>query len=179
MLTGPLFDPLNDQESASAFVLTPSVQRNVAMLARAVMARNYPILLEGPTSAGKTSVMNIWPNGRTSFRPDQQSRTHRHSRVLGHIRFRSGQRETRLQGGNPRSGPQKGTLVVLDELNLAPQTFSKHSIVFSMIIVNCFYLKPVKLSVLIPISNFSLHKTRLGQFTAVVRHFPGLSVPFP
>jgi midasin len=50
---GPIAcDPLD-----SHFVLTPSVTANLANLARGVVSRKYPVLIQGPTSAGKTSMV--------------------------------------------------------------------------------------------------------------------------
>ena len=39
------------------FVLTPSCQLNLRNIARAAAPQRYPILLQGPTSAGKTSMI--------------------------------------------------------------------------------------------------------------------------
>ena len=39
------------------FVKTPSVERHLRNLARAVLLRRHPILLQGPTSSGKTSLV--------------------------------------------------------------------------------------------------------------------------
>ena len=39
------------------FVQTPSVERHLRNLARAVLLRRHPILLQGPTSSGKTSLV--------------------------------------------------------------------------------------------------------------------------
>ncbi len=36
---------------------TPSVERHLRNLARAVLLRRHPILLQGPTSSGKTSLV--------------------------------------------------------------------------------------------------------------------------
>ena len=44
-------------ESLSSYVLTSSVEANLANLARAVMSHKYPVLIQGPTSAGKTSMI--------------------------------------------------------------------------------------------------------------------------
>ena len=41
----------------STFVLTPSVMTNLRNLARGCLSRRYPILIQGPTSAGKTSII--------------------------------------------------------------------------------------------------------------------------
>jgi midasin len=50
--------PLEISESLSEeFILTESVRINLANLARAVLSRKYPVLIQGPTSAGKTSMV--------------------------------------------------------------------------------------------------------------------------
>ena len=38
-------------------MITPSVEYNLHGLARAVMCGKYPVLIQGPTSAGKTSMI--------------------------------------------------------------------------------------------------------------------------
>ena len=44
-------------QGRSRFILTPSMSTNLRRLARAVAAGPWPILLEGPTSAGKTTLV--------------------------------------------------------------------------------------------------------------------------
>ena len=39
------------------YVVTESVKSHLSNLARAVLLRRHPILLQGPTSAGKTSII--------------------------------------------------------------------------------------------------------------------------
>ena len=39
------------------YVVTESVKSHLSNLARAVLLRSHPILLQGPTSAGKTSII--------------------------------------------------------------------------------------------------------------------------
>ncbi|KAI8840117.1 P-loop containing nucleoside triphosphate hydrolase protein [Chytriomyces cf. hyalinus JEL632] len=48
--------PLEANE-APKYVLTKSVETNLNRLARAVMSSKYPVLIQGPTSAGKTSMV--------------------------------------------------------------------------------------------------------------------------
>ncbi|CAM9828778.1 unnamed protein product, partial [Discosporangium mesarthrocarpum] len=43
--------------NTTRFVLTPSVQETVRCLVRAVASSDFPVLLQGPTSAGKTSAV--------------------------------------------------------------------------------------------------------------------------
>lgn len=47
----------DDDGSRRRFVLTPSVRQHLCNLARAVLVRKHPILLQGPTSSGKTSLV--------------------------------------------------------------------------------------------------------------------------
>ena len=55
---GPLEprDPAVD-EQVGGFVLTPSARGHLANLARAVLLRRFPVLLQGPTASGKTSLV--------------------------------------------------------------------------------------------------------------------------
>ena len=39
------------------YILTPSIRNHVRDLARIMLTRKYPILLQGPTSSGKTSMV--------------------------------------------------------------------------------------------------------------------------
>ena len=47
---GPLHPHQDDN-----YILTPSVQRKLIDLSRMILTRWFPVLIEGPTSAGKTS----------------------------------------------------------------------------------------------------------------------------
>ena len=49
--------PLAINDNGEHFILTPSVQTNLANVSRGVFSRKYPILIQGPTSAGKTSII--------------------------------------------------------------------------------------------------------------------------
>lgn len=46
-----------DPESAGRYVVTPGVRKHLSSLARAALLRRHPILLQGPTSSGKTSLV--------------------------------------------------------------------------------------------------------------------------
>ena len=39
------------------YILTKSVREHLRNLARAVLIKRYPVLLQGPTSSGKTSLV--------------------------------------------------------------------------------------------------------------------------
>ncbi|KAG8982623.1 hypothetical protein FRB90_006670, partial [Tulasnella sp. 427] len=113
---GPL--PLQNTDD---YILTPSVQRKLTDLSRIILTRLFPVLIEGPTSAGKTSAIQYLA----------QCTGHRFVRINNH-------EHTDIQEylGTYVSDPDSGKLVfhdgllvralreghwiVLDELNLAP-----------------------------------------------------------
>ncbi|KAK1228082.1 AAA ATPase midasin [Marasmius sp. AFHP31] len=108
-------DPVDD------YIMTPSVQTKLTDLARIILTRRFPVLIEGPTSSGKTSAVEHLAK-RTG---------HRFIRINNHD-------HTDIQEylGSYVSDPQTGKLVftdgllvralrngdwiVLDEFNLAP-----------------------------------------------------------
>ena len=47
----------DDDGHGRAFVVTPSVRIHLRSLARAALMRRSPVLLQGPTSTGKTSLV--------------------------------------------------------------------------------------------------------------------------
>ena len=49
--------PYEIVEDDQNFIMTQSVEVNLRNLARAVLARKYPVLIQGPTSVGKTSII--------------------------------------------------------------------------------------------------------------------------
>ena len=57
---GPI-DPVDwsepDASGRSKFILTPSAKTNLRRLARSIASGPWPVLLEGPTSAGKTTLV--------------------------------------------------------------------------------------------------------------------------
>ena len=52
---GPFKEQYDKQESN--FILTQSVEKNLNHLSRAIVSRKYPVLIQGPTSVGKTSII--------------------------------------------------------------------------------------------------------------------------
>ncbi|RDB14764.1 Midasin [Hypsizygus marmoreus] len=108
-------DPVED------YIMTPSVETKLIDLARIILTRRFPILIEGPTSSGKTSSVEYLAKrtGHQFIRINN----HEHTDIQEYI-------------GSYVSDPQTGKLVfkdgllvralrdgdwiVLDELNLAP-----------------------------------------------------------
>lgn len=120
---GPLDPPAGGRDadgSGRRFVTTPIVRQHLTHLARAALIRRHPILLQGPTSAGKTSLVAYLAaqTGHTFLRINNHEHTDLQeylgsyvSDSAGRLVFREGPLVTAVR---------RGWWVVLDELNLAP-----------------------------------------------------------
>lgn len=110
-----------EPSEASDYVLTPSVQTKLINLARIITAGRYPILIEGPTSSGKTSAIEYLARrtGHTFVRINNHEHTdiqeyigsYISDPITGKMTFRDGILVQALR---------RGDWLVLDELNLAP-----------------------------------------------------------
>lgn len=104
----------------SKFVLTPSARLHLRHLARAVAAGPWPVLLEGPTSAGKTTLVEYLAArcGHTCVRINN----HEHTDVQEYTGCYATDPNGKLifQEGILVQALRKGHWVILDELNLAP-----------------------------------------------------------
>jgi midasin len=102
------------------FVLTPSVAVNLSNLARGCLSRKYPILIQGPTSAGKTSMIeHLAKNtGHRFIRINNHEHTDLQEYLGGYMTNDQGRLV--FQEGVLVEALRKGYWVVLDELNLAP-----------------------------------------------------------
>ena len=105
----------------SRYIITPSVQAKLSDLARVILTHRYPVLIQGPTSAGKTSAVEFLA----------QQTGHRFVRINNHehtdIQEYLGTYVTDPQTGNLVfqegllvTAVRQGHWIVLDELNLAP-----------------------------------------------------------
>ncbi|KAK7048623.1 midasin [Favolaschia claudopus] len=106
---------------AEDYILTPSVETKLIDLARIILTRRFPVLIEGPTSSGKTSSVEYLAK-RTGHRFIRIN-NHEHTDiqeylgsyvsdpVTGKLVFKDGLLVTALRNGD---------WIVLDELNLAP-----------------------------------------------------------
>lgn len=112
---GPL-DPVTD----TRYVMTPSVENNMLNLARAATTHKYPILLQGPTSSGKTSMIEYLAacTGHDFVRINN----HEHTDLQEYLGSYSSDEHGNLafQEGILVTALRQGHWLVLDELNLAP-----------------------------------------------------------
>ncbi|KIK92495.1 hypothetical protein PAXRUDRAFT_571192 [Paxillus rubicundulus Ve08.2h10] len=113
---GPLpGDPMED------YIMTPSVEKKLIDLARIVLTRRFPVLIEGPTSSGKTSAVEHLARrtGHQFIRINNHEHTdiqeyigsYVSDPVTGKLVFKDGLLVHALRHGH---------WIVLDELNLAP-----------------------------------------------------------
>ena len=113
---GPL-----QSDPAEEYIITPSVEKKLVDLARIIVGRRFPVLVEGPTSTGKTSSVEYLAK-RTGHR-FVRINNHEHTDIqeylgtyvsdptTGKLVFRDGLLVRALR---------RGDWIVLDELNLAP-----------------------------------------------------------
>lgn len=112
---GPL--PIERNEH---FVITPFVERNLLNLVRATCTRKFPILLQGPTSTGKTSMVEHLAKvtGHRFIRINNHEHTDLQEYLGTYVSDSGGQ--LYYQDGLLVQALKQGHWVVLDELNLAP-----------------------------------------------------------
>ncbi|KAG8732853.1 hypothetical protein FRC11_010513 [Ceratobasidium sp. 423] len=103
------------------YILTPSVQKKLVDLARIVTTRRFPVLIEGPTSSGKTSSVEYLAK-QTGHR-FVRINNHEHTDLqeyLGSYMTDPATGKLKFQDGVLVRALRAGDWVVLDELNLAP-----------------------------------------------------------
>jgi midasin (ATPase involved in ribosome maturation) len=108
------------QPALKPYILTATVHQNLCNLARAVMAERYPILIQGPTSSGKTSMVEYLAHqtGHKFVRVNN----HEHTDLQEYLGCYVSDDEGRLvfKEGALVTALKEGHWIVLDELNLAP-----------------------------------------------------------
>lgn len=120
---GPFYlksGPLSRQTSET-YVVTQSVQTKMVDLARAITTGQYPVLIQGPTSSGKTSIIEHL--ARLTGHRFVRINNHEHTDIQEYIGTYAADPETgRLvfSEGILVRALKQGDWVVLDELNLAP-----------------------------------------------------------
>ena len=105
------------------FILTPTFKQLVRRLASIVAVSDYAVILEGPTSAGKTSTVQFLANATKN--KVIRINNHMHTDIqeyIGSYVPSSNEAEGKLvfQEGILVEAVRNGYWVILDELNLAP-----------------------------------------------------------
>lgn len=104
----------------SDYIITPYIERNLLNLVRATSTRRFPILIQGPTSAGKTSMIEYLANysGNKFVRINNHEHTDLQEYLGTYVSDATG--KLRFQEGLLVQALRQGHWIVLDELNLAP-----------------------------------------------------------
>lgn len=117
---GPVAESKESDGRGGTFVATSTVLRHLRNLARAVLLYKYPILLQGPTSSGKTSLVSYLAaqTGHHFIRINN----HEHTDLQEYLGAYVSDDQGRLvfQEGPLVQAIRNGYWIVLDELNLAP-----------------------------------------------------------
>ncbi|KAJ1660165.1 AAA ATPase midasin [Dispira simplex] len=108
-----------DPQAQEQYILTPSVRQNLTNLARVVMCGQYPVLIQGPTSSGKTSMVEFL--AKVSGHNFVRINNHEHTDIQEYLgTYVSVQGKLVFQEGILVQALRRGYWIVLDELNLAP-----------------------------------------------------------
>lgn len=102
------------------YIRTPYVERNLLNLVRATSTRRFPILIQGPTSAGKTSMIEYLAeySGNKFVRINNHEHTDLQEYLGTYVSGSDG--KLKFQEGLLVQAMRQGHWIVLDELNLAP-----------------------------------------------------------
>jgi midasin len=102
------------------YIITPFVERNMLNLVRATSTRRFPILVQGPTSSGKTSMIEYLAkfSGNKFVRINNHEHTDLQEYLGTYVSGSDGQ--FHFQEGLLVQALRQGHWIVLDELNLAP-----------------------------------------------------------
>ena len=123
IMKGPqdVFDWADGESNGlSRYVMTPTTSSNIRRLSRVVATGPWPILLEGPTSAGKTSVVEYIAS-RCGYKVVRIN-NHEHTDIQEYLGGFAPDEKGSLvfQDGLLVQALRYGHWVILDELNLAP-----------------------------------------------------------
>ncbi|KAI9787974.1 MAG: hypothetical protein M1835_002555 [Candelina submexicana] len=112
---GPL-----EVEAQPHYIITPFIERNMLNLVRATSTRQFPVLVQGPTSSGKTSMIEYLAKitGNKFIRINNHEHTDLQEYLGSYVSSTDGQLQ--FQEGILVQALREGHWVVLDELNLAP-----------------------------------------------------------
>ncbi|GMH22037.1 hypothetical protein Nepgr_023880 [Nepenthes gracilis] len=114
------FDKYMKAKDLENYVLTRSVKEHLKNLARAMLIKRYPVLLQGPTSSGKTSLVRYLAavTDHEFVRINNHEHTDLQEYFGSYIADASG--KLVFHEGVLVKAVRKGYWIVLDELNLAP-----------------------------------------------------------
>ncbi|QPG72905.1 hypothetical protein FOA43_000208 [Brettanomyces nanus] len=103
-----------------SYIITPFVEKNLLNLVRATSGRRFPVLLQGPTSAGKTSMINYLAKitGHKFVRINNHEHTDLQEYLGTYVSDDTG--KLSFREGILVEALRNGYWIVLDELNLAP-----------------------------------------------------------
>ena len=106
-------------EERPQYIITPFVETNLLNLVRAASTRRYPVLLQGPTSSGKTSMVEYLAkiSGNRYVRVNNHEHTDLQEYLGTYVSTPNG---LQFQDGALVRALRQGHWLVLDELNLAP-----------------------------------------------------------
>lgn len=105
----------------SRYIITASVQAKLSDLARVILTKRYPVLIQGPTSAGKTSAVEFL--ARQTGHRFVRINNHEHTDIQEYLGTYVTDPQTGnlvFQEGLLVTAVRQGHWIVLDELNLAP-----------------------------------------------------------
>ncbi|KAL4876079.1 hypothetical protein BJY04DRAFT_223430 [Aspergillus karnatakaensis] len=107
-------------EEQPHYIVTPFIEKNLKNLVRASSTRRFPILLQGPTSVGKTSMIEYLAkvSGNKFVRINNHEHTDLQEYLGSYVSDDDG--TLRYQEGILVEALRNGYWIVLDELNLAP-----------------------------------------------------------
>ncbi|KAF8672677.1 hypothetical protein HU200_049372 [Digitaria exilis] len=113
-------DGCESDEFLRSYVLTNSVTEHIVNLARAVYIKRFPVLLQGPTSSGKTSLVRYLAakTGHEFVRINNHEHTDLQEYLGTYVTDSQG--KLQFQEGALVKAVREGHWIVLDELNLAP-----------------------------------------------------------
>lgn len=111
---------VKDINGVVRFVLTPAVEGNIRSIAAAVAANVAPILLQGPTSVGKTTMVEYLAalTGHKCIRINNHEQTDVEEYLGSYVTNAQG--KLVYQDGLLVEAIREGCWIILDELNLAP-----------------------------------------------------------
>lgn len=115
MRRGPM-----EPEGQPHYIITPFIEKNLKNLVRASSTRRFPVLLQGPTSAGKTSMIEYLAkvSGNKFVRINNHEHTDLQEYLGSYVSSEDG--SLYYQEGVLVEALRNGYWIVLDELNLAP-----------------------------------------------------------